>query len=86
MRTIHGMKVFRTLAVAVERSLPGKYHWVLLESFGDVQGYEAFARAGTPQLTYRAALREGCGALLARAVDPEFGPSDDENEDADPVG
>ena len=77
----------RNIGVFVDEPDPGCYHWVIHESTEDATIWLDVSASEESFSTWLEAFESGNKALLSLAVDKKTGPlSEDENENASPVG
>jgi hypothetical protein len=75
----------RTIAVTVEESGPGTYHWVLIERIDDPTCFVELFGSLDIFDEWDEALDAGVAALKSLTLDPAIGPRL-EDEAGDPIG
>lgn len=77
----------RTIAVTVEESEHGRFHWLLIESIDDPTGFTVLFGSAEVFGSWEDALNGGVATLKSLVADRTIGPRlRGEDEDQEPVG
>ncbi|CAN7623960.1 hypothetical protein LJR084_004836 [Variovorax sp. LjRoot84] len=79
----------RTIAVTVEESERGVFHWLLIESIDDPTGFTVLFGSAEIFGSWEDALDGGVATLKSLVADRTIGPrliGENEDEDPEPIG